>query len=85
MRLQTVTPYPQVNKSGDPDPALADEDLVPISIPEIHRLLNRLRPDYPHPARFVLAWSRWRRHHQAVARACHIKRRLQRSDPKRSL
>jgi hypothetical protein len=23
----------------------------------------------------VLSWSRWRRHHQAVARDCHYKRR----------
>ena len=58
-----------------PDPA--DASLVPISVAEVHRLLIRLRPDYPHPARFVLAWSRGRRHHQAVARACHIKRRRQ--------
>jgi hypothetical protein len=25
---------------------------------------------------FVLDWSRWRRHHQAVARACHHRRRM---------
>ncbi len=62
-----------------------EPDLVPVSIPELRRLMNRLRPDYPHPARFVLAWSRWRRHHQAVARACHIKRRRQALDRKWSL
>jgi hypothetical protein len=28
-----------------------------------------------HPLTEVLRWSRWRRHHQAVARACHVKRR----------
>jgi len=58
---------------------------VPISVPEVHRLLTRLRPDYPHPARFVPAWSRWRRHHHAVARTCHIKRRRQRLHQKGSL
>ena len=47
--------------------------------------MTRLRPDYPHPARFVLAWSYWRRHHQAVARDCHIKRRREALDRKRSL
>ena len=47
--------------------------------------MTRLRPDYPHPARFVLAWSQWRRRHQAVARACHIKRRRQALGRKRSL
>jgi SRSO17 transposase len=65
--------------------APSEPDLVPLSIPELRRLMNRLRPDYPHPARFVLAWSRWRRHHQAVARACHIKRRHDALDQKRSL
>jgi hypothetical protein len=60
-------------------------DLVPVSIPELRRLMTRLGPDYPHPARFVLAWSYWRRHHQAVARACHIKQQRKQLDRKRSL
>jgi hypothetical protein len=47
--------------------------------------MTRLRPDYPHPARFVLAWSYWRRHHQAVARTCHIKRRRRALEQKLSL
>jgi len=28
------------------------------------------------PAAFVLAWSRWRRRHQAQAKRCHYQRRL---------
>jgi hypothetical protein len=28
----------------------------------------------------VLGWSVWRRHHQAMARTCHYKRRLRRLD-----
>jgi hypothetical protein len=44
-------------------------------VPEIRRLVValawRLEPD---PAR-VLAWSRWRRRHQARARRCHYQRR----------
>ncbi|ATB28120.1 hypothetical protein [Melittangium boletus] len=24
---------------------------------------------------FILRWSRWRRHHQAVAKLCHYRRR----------
>ena len=47
--------------------------------------LIRLGPDHPRPARVVLAWSYRRRHHQAVARACHIKRRRRVLDRKRSL
>jgi len=33
----------------------------------------------------VLRWSRWRRRHQAIARACHIKRRRAALAAKRSL
>ena len=36
-------------------------------------------------ARFVLEWSYWRRRHQAIARACHIKRRRAVLGEKRSL
>ena len=75
-------PGPRSGKRGDAPP---DPDLVPVSVPELRRLMTRLRPDYPHPARFVLAWSRWRRHHQAIARACHIERRRRALDRKRSL
>jgi hypothetical protein len=38
-----------------------------------------------YPAAAVLRWSRWRRHHQAVARACHITRRRAALGEKRSL
>jgi hypothetical protein len=51
------------------------ELLVPLSVPEIRRLLAvlawRLAPD---PNR-VLAWSLWRRRHQARARRCHWRQR----------
>jgi len=33
-----------------------------------------------HPIADVIRWSRWRRRHQAVARAAHIKRRATLSD-----
>jgi hypothetical protein len=33
----------------------------------------------------VIRWSRWRRRHQAVARACHMKRRRAALDKNRSL
>jgi hypothetical protein len=45
----------------------------------------RLQPGYRDPPRFVLAWSIWRRRHQAIARACHSKRRRAVFDQKRSL
>ena len=50
--------------------------LVPLTVAEIRRLLWRLVwPVIPATAS-VLAWSYWRRRHQAVARACHYKKRL---------
>jgi SRSO17 transposase len=49
--------------------------LIPLTRNEIRRLhvgmLTR-----PVPAALQLRWSRWRRRHQAIARACHYRRRL---------
>ena len=50
-------------------------DLLPITVPEVRRLLWLLvwaRPPDPEAAR---AWSRWRRRHQQRARRSHWKRR----------
>jgi hypothetical protein len=50
-------------------------ELIPLTVPEVRRLLWgvvwRVFPSVDH----VLAWSVWRRHHQAVARRCHDQRR----------
>ena len=45
---------------------------MPLSVPEIRRLIVRLAPGRapPTPA-FILAWSFWRRAHQAAAQAFH--------------
>jgi len=58
---------------------------VPLSVPELHRLLIRLDETTPGRRAFVLGWSYWRRRHQAIARACHIKRRRAALGDKRSL
>src|SRR6478736_4416722 len=51
--------------------------LVPLSVPEVRRLITRLAPGRGPPApAFVLAWSFWRRAHQAAAQACCWGRRL---------
>jgi hypothetical protein len=51
-------------------------ELIPLSVPEVRRLLVRLTwPRRTTSAAQVLAWSRWRREHQAHARACHYRRR----------
>jgi transposase len=49
-------------------------------VPEVRRLLLALAEP---PARFGfrLAWSRWRRRHQATARRCHRARRARRHLP----
>jgi len=50
--------------------------LLPLTVPEVRRLLwQMLRPPPPDDV-FVWAWSWWLRHHQALAKRCHYKRRL---------
>ncbi len=56
-------------------------DLIPLTVPEVRRLLWRLVWPLPPPPEFVLAWSRWRRRHQAQARRCHYQRRLAQLGP----
>jgi len=49
--------------------------LIPLTVPEVRRLLWgvvwRAFPSVEH----VLAWSTWRRQHQAVAKRCHYRSR----------
>jgi len=51
-----------------------DDRLIPLTCHEIRRLFTGLcqRPTAPAAQ---LHWSRWRRQHQATARACHYRRR----------
>lgn len=51
--------------------------MIPLSVPEIRRLLLTLR-EPPTQFRFRLEWSQWRRHHQATARRGHVARRVRR-------
>ena len=53
-------------------------ELLPPTVPEVRRLLWRLLWAQPPPAAHTLAWSTWRRRHQARARRCHYRRRLAR-------
>jgi len=52
--------------------------LIPLTVPEVRRLLWRLVWRALPPPACVLAWSVWRRRHQAQARRCHYRRRLAR-------
>jgi hypothetical protein len=47
---------------------LADPDLLPLTVPEVRRLVWRLVWTEPSNLTNVVAWSRWRRRHQQRAR-----------------
>jgi hypothetical protein len=51
--------------------------LVPLTVPEVRRLLVALVWTTPIEPGLVLAWSRWRRRHQARARRAHYQRQQQ--------
>jgi len=49
-------------------------ELLPLTVPEIRRLLAALVWRLADDPAIVLAWSGWRRRHQARARRCHWQR-----------
>jgi len=59
-------------RPGGTDPH--DDLLIPLTRNEICRLFSGLSRQLATPAA-QLHWSRWRRRHQATARACHYRRR----------
>jgi SRSO17 transposase len=52
-----------------------DQTLIPLTLNEIRRLFAKLITNTVHTINHWLAWSRWRRTHQARARTSHHKRR----------
>ena len=50
-------------------------ELLPLTVPEVRRLLWRLVWPHRQDTEAILAWSRWRRRHQQGARRCHWQRR----------
>lgn len=48
--------------------------LTPLTLAEVQRLMTRLPGSQPPSAEHSARWSRWRRAHQAHARACHYQR-----------
>ena len=46
-------------------------ELIPLTVPEVRRLLAHLIWQQPPEITAVLSWSHWRRRHQARARRCH--------------
>jgi hypothetical protein len=61
-------------ESGSPSGRLMSLAALLPTVPEIRYLLARLRLRPPRRARFVMAWSLWRRRHQAKAAAAHSRR-----------
>jgi SRSO17 transposase len=61
------------------------EELLPLTVPEVRRLLRALVSQRSPPPRSVLHWSAWRRKHQQRARRGHWHRRRQRSQRKARL
>ena len=53
----------------------AARTLIPLTVPEVRRLLWRIVLERRPSLREVLGWSVWRRRHQAIARHCHYKTR----------
>jgi hypothetical protein len=54
----------------------SSEPLIRWSVQEIRRIATRLEQRRIEPAH-IIAWSLWRRAHQAAARRAHLKRNLQ--------
>jgi len=50
--------------------------LIRWSVQEIRRIIIKLAQRRIQPAQ-IIAWSLWRRAHQAAARRAHLKRRMQ--------
>jgi hypothetical protein len=57
----------------------AAAELLPLTVPEVRRLLFALLWQPPPAAAHILHWSAWRRRHQARAKVAHIKRRQRRA------
>ena len=53
-----------------------DEKLIPLTVPEVRRLLYRLIWSHQPTDGSVLRCPRWRRQRQVTARRCHYRRRL---------
>lgn len=57
-------------EASDPQPGNGSVDLIPLTVPEVRRLVLALA-DVTERRHFRFAWSYWRRAHQAVAARCH--------------
>jgi hypothetical protein len=61
-----------------PNPLVSDDRLVPavpISVPELRRILVFHGLTHPVTPEFFWHWSNWRRYKQALAMRCHYQKR----------
>lgn len=72
--LTATSPATSPTSGHAHDPANAG--MIDLTRNEIRRMLTILT-SRPYTTSFRVDWSQWRRHHQAVARACHVKRRAE--------
>jgi SRSO17 transposase len=75
LRDRTDTQAPPPIRPDQPPPA--DPGMIPLTVPEIARLLAT-RPAGPGPPGHAEHWANWRRRHQARARWYHQRTRLAR-------
>lgn len=73
-RTDTQAPPPAAPGAAPP----ADPGLIPLTIPEIRRLLAAAL-SYPKPPGHAIRWLEWRRRHQARSRWFHKRARLERT------
>jgi hypothetical protein len=76
LRDRTDTQAPPPAQPGQPPPA--EPGMIPLTIPEINRLLAALTTP-PLPRWLVIHWDAWTRRHQARARWFHKRARLPRN------
>jgi hypothetical protein len=69
-------PRVPIGHDRHPAPPGPDSKLIPLTRNEIRRLLTNLLTQTARTVRQILSWSRWRRRHQARARASHYRRQV---------
>jgi hypothetical protein len=63
--------------AGERQRTQAPAGMIELTVAEFRRLFTSLLLAVTHTIDTLLAWSRWRRQHQARARECHYRRREQ--------
>lgn len=74
--LTAVAASAKPDRSTDPNRPVRSCDPIDLTIPEIRHLIGTLSRPPATPPHHLLAWSIWRRLHQARARRAHYRRRL---------